>query len=67
MAQPDGSSTVACPFHALEFDRNGCTILPGTHKQTKPLMLPLELVIQGDLIWTYGGYKPKVPIPDLNE
>jgi phenylpropionate dioxygenase-like ring-hydroxylating dioxygenase large terminal subunit len=24
--KPDGSSTVACPFHALEFDQVGCTV-----------------------------------------
>ena len=31
----DNSSTVVCPFHALEFDRDGCTILPGTDKKTQ--------------------------------
>jgi phenylpropionate dioxygenase-like ring-hydroxylating dioxygenase large terminal subunit len=65
VTQSDGSSAIACPFHALEFDRQGCTILPGSYKQTKSLLPPLELVIQGDLIWTYGGYEPKIPIPDL--
>ena len=65
VTQPQGSSTIACPFHALEFDRQGCTILPGSSKQTKALLSPLELIIQGDLIWTYGGYEPTVPIPEL--
>jgi phenylpropionate dioxygenase-like ring-hydroxylating dioxygenase large terminal subunit len=65
VTQSDGSSAIACPFHALEFDRQGCTILPGSHKQTKSLLPPLELSIQGDLIWTYGRYEPKIPIPDL--
>lgn len=63
--QSEGSSTIACPFHALEFDRKGCTVLPGANRQTKSLLSPLELIIQGDLIWTYGGYEPKIPIPDL--
>ncbi len=63
--QPNGSSAIACPFHALEFDRAGCTVLLGSQKTTKPLLLPLELVIEGDLIWSYGGYEPKVPIPAL--
>lgn len=63
--QTDGSSTVVCPFHALAFDRTGCTVLPGSNKPTKSLMQPLELVIQGDFIWTYGGYEPKIPIPNL--
>jgi phenylpropionate dioxygenase-like ring-hydroxylating dioxygenase large terminal subunit len=67
-AKTDGTSTVVCPFHALEFDAQGCTILPGSNKQTLSLLAPLELVIQGDFIWTYGGYEPKIPIPNiLNE
>jgi phenylpropionate dioxygenase-like ring-hydroxylating dioxygenase large terminal subunit len=65
VSQPDGSSTVACPFHALEFDSAGCTVLPGSNKQTKPLIQPLELIIQGDFIWSYGGYEPKIPIPTI--
>ncbi|HEY9738566.1 MAG TPA: Rieske 2Fe-2S domain-containing protein, partial [Trichocoleus sp.] len=67
-AQSDGSSTVVCPFHALEFDSSGCTVLPGTNRKTLPQLKPLELIIQGDFIWTYGGHEPKVPIPSaLNE
>lgn len=65
VSQPDGSSTVACPFHALEFDSAGCTVLPGSNKQTKSLIQPLELIIQGDFIWSYGGYEPKIPIPTI--
>jgi phenylpropionate dioxygenase-like ring-hydroxylating dioxygenase large terminal subunit len=67
-AKSDGSSTVVCPFHALEFDAQGCTILPGSNKQTLPLLDPLELIIQGDFIWSYGGEEAKIPIPNiLNE
>ncbi len=67
-AKPDGTSVVVCPFHALEFDNRGCTILPGTNKQTLPQLAPLELIIQGDFIWSYGGCEPKIPIPNiLNE
>ena len=59
---------VVCPFHALAFDAIGCTVLPGTNKRTLPLLKPLELIIQGDFIWSYGGYEPKIPIPTvLNE
>jgi phenylpropionate dioxygenase-like ring-hydroxylating dioxygenase large terminal subunit len=66
--KPDGTSTVVCPFHALEFDASGCTILPGSGKQTLPQLAPLELIIQGDFIWSYGGCEPKIPIPNiLNE
>jgi phenylpropionate dioxygenase-like ring-hydroxylating dioxygenase large terminal subunit len=64
----DRSSTVVCPFHALEFDAEGRTILPGSNKQTLPQVAPLELIIQGDFIWSYGGCNPKIPIPNiLNE
>lgn len=67
-ADSDGSSGVVCPFHALKFDKSGCTILPGSHKKTLPLLEPLELIIQGDFIWSYGQYEPKIPIPTvLNE
>ncbi len=64
----DVTSTVVCPFHALEFDAKGCTILPGSNKQTLPQLAPLELIMQGDFIWSYGGCEPKIPIPNiLNE
>ena len=67
-AQSDGTSTVVCPFHALQFDAEGCTVLPGSGKKTGPQVKPLELIIQGDFIWSYGGYEPKIPIPIvLNE
>jgi phenylpropionate dioxygenase-like ring-hydroxylating dioxygenase large terminal subunit len=63
--KPDGTSTIACPFHALEFDNTGCTVLPGSQKETKSLVTPLELIIQGDFIWSYGGCEPKIPIPAI--
>jgi len=63
--KPDGSTAIACPFHALEFDRLGCTVLPGSSKKTKSLIQPLELIIQGDFIWSYGGYEAKIPIPSI--
>jgi phenylpropionate dioxygenase-like ring-hydroxylating dioxygenase large terminal subunit len=67
-SKPDGSSHVVCPFHALEFDSQGCTVLPGSNKSTKSLMQPLELIVQGNFVWSYGGYEPKIPIPTiLNE
>lgn len=65
VTKPDGSSTIACPFHALEFNASGCTVLPGSNKQTKALLQPLELIVQGDFIWSYGGYDPKIPIPSI--
>lgn len=61
----DGSSAIACPFHALEFDSSGCTVLPDSNKTTKSLLKPLELIVQGDFVWSYGGVEPKLPIPTL--
>ncbi len=58
-------TAVVCPFHALEFDPGGCTVLPGTSKKTLPQLKPLELIIQGDFVWTYGGLEPKIPIPEV--
>jgi phenylpropionate dioxygenase-like ring-hydroxylating dioxygenase large terminal subunit len=64
----NGKSAIACPFHALRFDSDGCTVLPGSHKKTLPLLKPLELIVQDDFIWSYGGCEPKVEIPSiLNE
>jgi phenylpropionate dioxygenase-like ring-hydroxylating dioxygenase large terminal subunit len=65
VSQSDGTSAVVCPFHALEFDRDGCTVLPGTDKKTLPQLEPLELIIKDDFIWSYGGCEPKIPIPDI--
>ena len=65
VSQSDGTSAVVCPFHALEFDRDGCTVLPGTDKKTLPQLEPLELIVQEDFIWSYGGYEPKLPIPNI--
>lgn len=66
--QHEDKTSVVCPFHALEFDSEGCTILPGSNKKTLPQLKPLQLIIQEDLIWSYGGQEPKMPIPTiLNE
>jgi phenylpropionate dioxygenase-like ring-hydroxylating dioxygenase large terminal subunit len=61
----DGFSAVVCPFHALKFDPEGCTVLPGSNKKTPPQLKPLELIVRGDFIWSYGGYEPKIPIPTV--
>ncbi|MEO1522884.1 MAG: Rieske 2Fe-2S domain-containing protein [Cyanobacteria bacterium J06633_2] len=66
--QRNGTSTIVCPFHALPFDSEGCTVLPGSGKKSSPQLQPLELIVQEDFIWSYGGHTPKVPIPKiLNE
>ena len=61
----DKTSVVVCPFHALEFDGAGCTILPDSQKKTLPQLEPLELIIEGDFIWSYGGKEPQQPIPNI--
>ncbi|AFY53701.1 Rieske (2Fe-2S) domain-containing protein [Rivularia sp. PCC 7116] len=66
-AETDGESKVVCPFHALEFDREGCTVLPGTDKKTLPQMQPLKLIVKDDFIWSYGDCKPQISIPDILE
>lgn len=63
--QYEDKTSVVCPFHTLEFDSEGCTILPGAEKKTLPQLEPLELIIQGDFIWSYGRQEAKVPIPTI--
>ncbi len=54
--------TITCPFHALEFDGQG-----RLDRQKTPIISPLEIKCVGDYIWTYGGWEPKLPIPNLIE
>jgi phenylpropionate dioxygenase-like ring-hydroxylating dioxygenase large terminal subunit len=56
---------VVCPFHALAFNGQGCTVLPGSGKATMPMMEPLELIVRGDFIWSYGRHAPILPIPPV--
>ncbi|MBW4652072.1 MAG: Rieske 2Fe-2S domain-containing protein [Kaiparowitsia implicata GSE-PSE-MK54-09C] len=56
--------SITCPFHALEFSGDGRLLTEGK-PSGQPIAKPLDLVIQGDLIWTYGGFSPRLPIPDL--
>jgi phenylpropionate dioxygenase-like ring-hydroxylating dioxygenase large terminal subunit len=59
---------VVCPFHALQFDGAGCTVLPGSGNKTLSLLQPLELILQNDFIWSYGQHEAVLPIPTiLNE
>lgn len=57
--------TISCPFHALEFDGQGRLYQEG--KDVQPITKPLELIIINDCIWTYGGMKPRLPIPELHQ
>ncbi|WP_089093869.1 Rieske (2Fe-2S) protein [Nodularia sp. NIES-3585] len=61
-------NTITCPFHALEFDSKGRLYQKYKNKEnTQPITEPLELIISNDCIWTYGGFEPKLPIPDLHQ
>jgi nitrite reductase/ring-hydroxylating ferredoxin subunit len=57
-------NTITCPFHALEFNSEGC-LLNNDQSARQSLVPPLALIIQGDYIWTYGPSAPRRPIPDL--
>jgi phenylpropionate dioxygenase-like ring-hydroxylating dioxygenase large terminal subunit len=61
----DGETVVRCPFHALGFDGEGCTILPERRERTRPQLQPLPLIERGDFIWTYGGEEPRTAIPEV--
>ena len=58
--------TITCPFHALEFDREGC-LWQKDKPKGQPLLETLELAIVDDFIWTYGGFEPRLPIPELHQ
>lgn len=57
-------NTITCPFHALEFDREGKLYKDGK-LDPQPVTQTLELIVKDDCIWTYGGYEPRLPIPEL--
>ncbi|BDM83330.1 Rieske 2Fe-2S domain-containing protein [Acaryochloris marina] len=59
-------NTITCPFHALEFNGAGQLF---QHKMLSrdSVADPLNLIVDGDLVWTYGGFKPRLPIPKLHQ
>ena len=59
-------NTIACPFHALEFDGQGRLYKEGK-QDTQPITKPLDLIVANDCIWTYAGSEPRLPIPALHE
>lgn len=58
--------TIACPFHALEFDGQG-RLYREDKKDTQPVSKALELIVSNDCIWTYGGFEARLPIPELHQ
>jgi phenylpropionate dioxygenase-like ring-hydroxylating dioxygenase large terminal subunit len=58
--------TITCPFHALSFDGSGRLYHANKQdREVQPIAKSLDLVISGDLIWTYAGHPPRLPIPNL--
>ncbi len=60
----DERNTIACPFHGLEFNSEGKLYREGK-LQGKAITQPLDLIVEDDLIWTYGDRKPQLPVPNL--
>ena len=58
-------NTITCPFHALEFDDSG-RLYRDQELSRSSLAETLDLIVDGDFIWTYGGFEPKLPIPNLH-
>lgn len=59
-------NTITCPFHALEFDKEG-RLYRDREPSAEALAHPLELNLVGDCVWTYGRCEAKLPIPDVIE
>ena len=59
-----GHNAIACPFHALEFSGSG-ELLKDGKPSGQAIAKPLKLIVQDDLIWTYGGFEPRLSVPDL--
>ena len=59
-------NTIACPFHALEFDGEGKLYREGK-QDSQSLAQPLEIIIKNDCVWTYGGFEPRLPLPELHQ
>ncbi|TBR56947.1 Rieske (2Fe-2S) protein [Westiellopsis prolifica IICB1] len=59
--------TITCPFHALEFDGQGRLYKDGKIDSAKPIAQPLNLIVNGNFIWTYTDHNPKIPVPEMAE
>ncbi|WP_026100216.1 Rieske 2Fe-2S domain-containing protein [Fortiea contorta] len=59
-------NTITCPFHALEFDSKG-RLERGDKEDTQPITQPLEIIVKNDCVWTYAGFEPRLPIPELHQ
>ncbi len=59
-------NTIVCPFHVLEFDGSGRLQQDGK-LSAQAIAEPLALITTGDLIWTYGDFEPRLPIPTLHQ
>ncbi|MGC1309132.1 MAG: Rieske 2Fe-2S domain-containing protein [Phormidesmis sp.] len=60
----ESNNAITCPFHAQKFDEKGFFIEDGK-SSNRTLVKPLELIVQNDLIWTYGNSTAQIEIPNL--
>jgi nitrite reductase/ring-hydroxylating ferredoxin subunit len=59
-------NTIVCPYHALELLPNGSVLLRD-QQVIRSIAKPLNLIMQGDLIWTYGNEAAKIPVTKMLE
>ena len=57
---------IVCPFHTLAFNDQGQLCREGK-PEGRPLLASLELIVKDDFVWTYGGFEPRLPIPELHQ
>ncbi len=55
---------ITCPFHTLEFDGLGRMWQEG--RPGAVVASPLEIFVEDDCVWTYGGAAARLPIPALH-
>jgi len=59
-------NTIVCPYHTLELLPNG-SVLFRDQQVIQSIAKPLNLIMQGDFIWTYGNEIAKIPLPETLE
>jgi len=57
-------NTIVCPYHTLELLPNGNALLRDD-QVVRSIAKPLNLIMQGDFIWTYGHEAAKIPVPEM--
>lgn len=67
-AAPDGTATLACPYHGLQFDGDGLPVhLPGRPDDRLAARLaldPVQVEVRHGVVWVCPSGEPITPIPD---